>query len=290
MPTDVPSDMPSDLVPPLAGGDLIKRHKLSTRIWHWVSAGLMLVLLMSGLMIFNVHPRLYWGDYGANPDPAWLEIGAEDGRGYVRIGDKDFTTTGVLGVSDGPFGPDSAIAFPSWATIPAYYDLVTARRWHLSMAWFLGVGTLIFGLWGLLTGHVTHVLMPSRAELSPRHILSEMGQHARLRMPCGAEACRYNIFQKLTYLGVTAGLIPLIILTGLTMSPWVNAQVPFLLDLFGGRQSARSIHFIAATLLVLFVIVHLFMVIAAGPLNEMRSMITGCYRLPKERPEKKAKQ
>ena len=108
--------------------------------------------------------------------------------------------------------------------------------------------------------------------------------HATLRFPKGEAARRYNVLQKLAYLGVLLVLLPVMVLTGLTMSPAMDATWPWLLDLFGGRQSARSIHFIAAWLLVLFVVVHLVMVVLAGPLNEIRSMITGRYRLPEEEP------
>jgi thiosulfate reductase cytochrome b subunit len=103
-----------------------------------------------------------------------------------------------------------------------------------------------------------------------------------LKLPKGEAARNYNTLQKLAYLGVLGVLLPVMILAGLTMSPAMDAAWPWLLDLFGGRQSARSIHFITAFLLVLFVVVHLAMVVLAGPFNEIRSMITGRYRLPKE--------
>jgi len=275
--------MSSDPMPRLVGGDYVKRHKLSTRIWHWISAGIMGVMLMSGLLIFNAHPRLYWGIAGANYDPAWLEIGAQEEQGYLRIAGTELTTTGLLGISSGPNNSVAKRAFPSWATLPSYFDLSAARRWHLSFAWLFAVGTLLFGIWSILNGHLRNKLMPRLSELSPKNIWTECKDHVRFRFPCGEDACHYNAIQKIVYLGVTAGLIPIIILSGLTMSPWINAVIPWLLDLFGGRQSARSIHFIAAFLIVLFVVVHLLMVIVSGPINELRSMITGWYRLPKER-------
>ena len=113
-------------------------------------------------------------------------------------------------------------------------------------------------------------------------IWHDIRDHARLRFPKGLQAARYNILQKFSYLGVLFGLLPLLVLTGLTMSPAMNAAWPWLLDLFGGRQSARSLHFIAAVLTLGFILVHLVMVVLAGPVNELRSMITGRYRLPKE--------
>jgi thiosulfate reductase cytochrome b subunit len=135
----------------------------------------------------------------------------------------------------------------------------------------------------LVNGHLTRDLLPTRHELRPSHVWADIKDHARLRFPTGPAALKYNILQKASYLGVMGVLIPVMILTGLTMSPAMTAAWPWLLDVFGGRQSARSIHFIAAALLVLFIVVHLLMVLLAGPWNEVRSMITGRFRLPAER-------
>ena len=141
----------------------------------------------------------------------------------------------------------------------------------------------MYGIVGLFNRHVAKDLLPRRSELAPGHIWHDIKEHARLRFPTGEAALRYNILQKLAYLGVLFVLLPLIVLTGLTMSPGVDAAWPWLLDLFGGRQSARSIHFIAAGCIAAFILAHLLMVLLAGPYNEIRSMITGRYRLPKER-------
>lgn len=118
--------------------ELFYRHRLPTRITHWINALCVAVLLMSGLQIFNAHPRLYWGQFGAHDDAAALEIGAyedESGslRGTVRLGAIEFGTTGVLGVSGGAFGRPVVQAFPSWATIPSNRDLATGRRWHFGL-------------------------------------------------------------------------------------------------------------------------------------------------------------
>ena len=278
--------MPNDLTPDETapkGGDLVQRHRLSTRLWHWINAGTLLILLMSGLMIFNAHPRLYWGQYGANADPAWLQIGSENRGGYLRIGELRVTTTGFLGRWEDASGRTRNRAFPSWATLPSGYNLALARRWHLTFAWVFAIGIVVFGLWSLINGHFWRDLLPKRGELSPRHIWQDIKHHAMLNFPKGAAALNYNILQKASYLGVILVLIPVMILTGLTMSPSMDATWPWLLDVFGGRQSARSIHFIASTLLVVFFIVHLVMVILAGPFNEVRAMITGYFRLPKEK-------
>lgn len=273
-------EMESD--PPLAPPPprRIYRHRLPARIWHWVNAVTLLILLMSGLMIFNAHPRLYWGQYGADSDQPWLSIGATDDRGYLRIAALEVDTTGLLGRSTDADGNVQRLAFPGWATIPTSYDLASGRRWHLFFAWILSIGLTLYMLWTAFGGHLRKDLHIRRAEWSPRHIWRDIKDHARLRFPRGEAAARYNILQKLSYIGVIFVLLPLMIATGLAMSPGMNAAWPWLVDLFGGRQSARSIHFIAAWALVLFFLVHIAMVLLAGPVNEIRSMITGWFRLP----------
>ncbi|HYI83097.1 MAG TPA: cytochrome b/b6 domain-containing protein [Acetobacteraceae bacterium] len=270
--------MPEAAAPP----ERVRRHRLSTRVWHWVNALAFFVMLMSGLTIFNAHPRLYWGQYGANFDPAWLQIGAIEDRGYLRIGTLSLDTTGVLGTRTVQ-GVAQNRAFPGWATIPSYYDLALARKWHLTFAWVLALGLAGYGVLSLVNGHLRRDLLPRPGELAPRHVWREAVQHARLDFPRGEAARRYNVLQKLAYLGVLLLLIPVMIGSGLTMSPAMDASWPWLLDLFGGRQSARSIHFIAAWALVLFLAVHLAMVVLTGPVNQIRAMITGWFRLPEER-------
>jgi thiosulfate reductase cytochrome b subunit len=264
-------------VPP----DRVRRHRLSTRIWHWINALAVFVMLMSGLMIFNAHPRLYWGDYGANADRAWLEIGSTEREGYLRLGSALIETTGWLGRWTDPQGRVQRRAFPHWATIPSGYSLAAGRRWHLAFAWILAVGLIAFVATSLLNRHAQRDLAPRLAELRPRSLWHDIRDHARLRFPTGEAALRYNILQKLSYFGVIFVLLPLVILTGLTLSPGMNAAWPWLLDVFGGRQSARSIHFVCAMLLAAFILVHLVMVVLAGPINEIRSMVTGWYRVPR---------
>lgn len=271
---------------PAKGGDLVRRHRLSTRIWHWINAAVLLVMLMSGLMIFNAHPRLYWGEYGANSDPAWLAIGSNRrGEGLLRIGTMTARTTGVLGVWSDPEGEVKRRAFPWWSTLPSSYSLADARLWHLAFAWVLAPALLLYLAWSLLNGHLRRDIAMTRSELSPRHIWHEIKRHARLRFPAGAAALKYNILQKLAYAGVLLVLLPAIVLTGLAMSPGMDASIPLLTQVFGGRQTARSVHFLCAFGLVFFFVIHIAMVMLDGPFNELRSMITGMYRLPKE-PEK----
>ena len=264
----------------LKPGDVVKRHRLSTRLWHWTNALTLLVMLMSGLMIFNAHARLYWGDYGANDDKAWLVIDDAGDTGFVELAGVRVETTGVLGIWTNPEGEVKRRAFPYWVTIPSGYDLQAARRWHFTFAWILAVALTLYMLRSLWNGHVRNDLHIRKSEWSLTHIWHDIKDHARLRFPTGAAAKDYNILQKFAYISVIFVMLPLIIMTGLTMSPAMNAAWPWLLDLFGGRQSARSIHFLCAFGLVGFFFVHMAMVVLAGPVNEVRSMITGRYRLP----------
>lgn len=261
---------------------LVPRHAVITRVTHWINAVCLGFLLLSGLQIFNAWPSLYWGQYGADGDPAFLSIGAsrEHGelRGHLRIGDTALPATGVLGVSRVD-GQPAERAFPAWLTLPSFQDLAAGRRWHFFFAWGFVVNGAVYLLYSLLSGHLRRDLVPGRAELAPRHLWHEIAAHVRLRFPKGDAARRYNVLQKLSYLAVAVILLPLMVLTGLTMSPGMNAVAPFLLDLFGGRQSARALHFITAFLLVLFVLVHLAMVLLSGVRNNLRSMITGRYAI-----------
>ena len=283
MTDDQPAGGPDPVAAPdgAQGGDVVERHRLSTRIWHWVNALTLLVMLMSGLMIFNAHPRLYWGQYGANADDPWFQIGSHGDKGFVRIGSLEIPTTGLVGVWHDSAGAVQHGAFPGWITIPSRYSLADARIWHLAFAWVLALGLLFYMVRSLFNRHFQRDLTISGPEIRPSHVWQDIKDHARLRFPTGKEALRYNILQKLAYASVLFVMLPLIILTGLTMSPAMDSGWGFLLSVFGGRQSARSIHFIIAWALVGFFFVHIAMVILAGPINEVRSIITGRYRLPK---------
>jgi thiosulfate reductase cytochrome b subunit len=264
-----------------AGVERIYRHRLLIRITHWVNVVALCVMLMSGLQIFNAHPRLYWGQYGANADPALMELGAMEGPGgapvgITRVGRRDFRTTGFLGVSR-EHGQLTPRGFPAWITLPSYQDLATGRRWHFFFAWLLVLNGLVYWIHTIASRHLARDLAPRPAELTPRHLAHDIWNHIRLKHPTGEAARHYNTLQKLTYLTVIAILLPLMLLTGLTLSPGMDAGFPFLLDLFGGRQSARTLHFVSASLIVLFVAVHLLEVLLAGPWNEIRSMVTGWY-------------
>ncbi|WP_049731405.1 cytochrome b/b6 domain-containing protein [Rhizobium ecuadorense] len=266
----------------------IRRHSVVTRLTHWLNVLCLSFLLLSGLQIFNAHPELYWGNYGADGDPVVLTVGSKDegGKpsGFVHFAGLQVPTTGVFGVSNVD-GEPTARAFPSWATIPSFQDLAAGRRWHFFFAWLFVINGIFYLGFSLLSGHFRKDLAPKHHELSPGHLGREILDHARLRFPEGKEAKHYNALQKLTYLAVIVILLPMMVLTGLTMSPGVDAAFPALVDIFGGRQSARTIHFITASALIIFVIVHVAMVVLSGTWNNMRSMITGRYAIQEKGPQ-----
>ena len=266
--------------------ELVPRHGLLVRVTHWINVLCFSLLLMSGAQIFNAHPRLYWGQYGADFDHAWLSVDSlrDHGqwRGVLRVGALSLETTGVLGASKDGGGSLAPRGFPSWLTIPSYQDLADGRHWHFFFAWLFAINGAVYLVGGLVSRHFRRDLLPTKAELAPSHLLREVVDHAKLDFPKGEAARRYNVLQKLTYLVVAIVLLPGMVLTGLTMSPGLDSAFPFLLDLFGGRSSARSLHFIFASALVAFVAVHLVMVLLSGVLNNLRSMITGRYAIEVE--------
>lgn len=258
-------------------GPLIYRQTIWTRATHWVWAVCLFFLLLTGLQIFNAFPSLHIGqESGFDYDNAILSIGAvEEGgtlRGVTRLGAWEFDTTGVLGVSNG-----EARAFPAAVTIPSKTSLATGRVIHFFFAWVL-VGTLaVWLVAAALTGHLRQ-LVPSWGDL--RALPRDVADHARLRFHHGPG---YNVLQKLAYAGVLFIALPVMILTGLAMSPGMNAAWPWLPDLFGGRQTARTVHFGVMVALVGFFAVHMAMILLAGPLNELRSIVTGWYRIDAEK-------
>ncbi len=259
---------------------LYYRHRLPVRVMHWVNVVALTILLMSGLNIFDAHPALYWGKSSYTGQGPVLVIGAnmtpEAGiHGITRVFGREFDTTGVLGASKDRDGDLTNRAFPWWLTIPDNRWLAMARSWHFFFAWILVVNGLAYLAWSITSHHLTRDLAPDSGEL--RTIPQSIRDHLLFRHPTGEAAKRYNVLQKIAYLVVIFVLVPLVILMGLGMSPWANTIAPGWVDLFGGRQSARTIHFVAAWLIVAFVLIHVFEVIVAGFWNHLRSMITGFY-------------
>jgi thiosulfate reductase cytochrome b subunit len=256
------------------------RHGLFVRATHWLNAVILLFMLMSGLQIFNAHPALYFGAQSTFDHPA-LSLTASTGangelRGVTQIGSWHFDTTGLLGASN-MNGTRVARGFPAWATIPGPQWLALGRRYHFFFAWFFVANGVLFGLWALLSGHFREDLLPTSSDIA--HLPREIVDHAQLKFAHDARARNYNALQKLTYFLVIFGIGPLIVLTGLTMSPTMDSAIPFLPWIFGGRQTARTIHFICAFSFLAFFLIHIVMVVLSGTWNNLRSMITGSYAI-----------
>ena len=267
---------------PGPGNTFYDRHAWPVRLMHWTNLLALTLLLMSGLMIFNAHPSLDWGKSSYTGQPSLLSIGARDAgngklAGVTRVFGYNFETTGLLGVSAMPNGGQHSIAFPSWITVPTDYTLAGGRLWHFFFAWLLVLNGLAYLTYALLSRHLQRDLLPTGTDW--RGIGRSIRDHLLFRHPKGEQAKHYNVLQKLAYLAVIFGLLPLIVLAGWAMSPWLNSLLPGWVDLFGGRQAARTVHFIVAWLLVAFVAIHVFEVIVSGLWNHLRSMITGRYRI-----------
>jgi thiosulfate reductase cytochrome b subunit len=224
--------------------EVIYRHRLPVRIMHWINVVCLVILLGSGLQIFNAHPALYWG------------ADSRDATLIVQLA-----------------------KFPSWATIPGPQWLSMGRVWHFFFAWLFVANGAAYLLYTVFSGHLKRDLVPTKSELRgiPRSILD----HLKLKHAHGDEARRYNVLQNIAYLTIVFVVLPLIVVGGWAMSPMLDGVAPGWVDWLGGRQAARTLHFIAATLIVAFVLVHVFEVIVTGLANNIRSMITGYWRVPK---------
>ena len=266
------------------GRVLVYRHPAVVRVTHWVNLLSMVFLLLSGLQILCAHPAFYWGEVARFAHPfAEIVSGTSargDPSGALNAPGLHIDTTGLLGASKGADGTMTARAFPHWITLPGELDLGAGRRWHFFFAWLFAVNGAVYLASGLISRRLRRELVPSRDDLS--HVGEAIVDHARLRFPRGDAARRYNVLQKLTYLPVVFILLPLMVLTGLAMSPAIDARFHLLAILLGGRQSARTLHFLSASGLVAFVVVHVVMVVLAGPINELRSMITGWFVIKPE--------
>ena len=260
---------------------VLYRHTLPTRIAHWIIVLCLPILTLSGLQIFNAHPTLYLGDR-SDPDRSLFALRAVstptgEVQGITQVLGVELTTTGVLGASKDGEGRLRERGFPRWATIPSEQWLAMGRRWHFFFAWVLVVTGLAFGLHAAVSRHVTKDLLPWPRDL--HGLRDSIRDHLRFRHPSGEAAARYNVLQKIAYTGVIFGLAPFIVLTGLAMSPRFDAAAPFVVQALGGRQSARTLHFLATFGFIGFTFGHLFMVAVTGVVNNVRSMVTGWYRV-----------
>ena len=279
------TDQTADIAPSTTGEAprrlIVFRHSVWVRLTHWIWVISLTILFMSGLQIFNAHPSLNFGNTttfdtaATGPNRVILDIDNDGSTGVTTVVGHKFDTTGVLGVSQGPDGL-AARGFPGWITIPSVQDLATGRRWHFLFAWILVINALVYLAYGLISGHIAHDLVPRLREY--RTIPHDIVTHLQLKFSHGPDAPQYNILQKLAYGLILFVVLPVLVLAGLEMSPRIDAALPWLRYLFGGRQSARTIHFLMAWTLVGFVIIHVVMVVLSGPFNNMRSMITGRVR------------
>jgi thiosulfate reductase cytochrome b subunit len=256
----------------------IYRHSITARITHWLWAVAILVLVMSGLQIFNAAPYLDASD-NSNPAKRVLSIGASGTdaapRGVTTVFGHSFSTTGVLGFTDDGLGGQAPRAFPAWATLPGPQDLTDGRRWHFFFGWMLTIALAAFGVAGALQGNLRElVLRPSDLrKLWPMQLY-----YLRLRKMPPAHGT-YNPLQKAAYTLVLFVLVPLIVLSGLALSPGVDAIAAPITTVFGGRQAARLWHFTFMVILIAYFCVHMIFVFGTGAVNNLRSMVTGWYTL-----------
>jgi thiosulfate reductase cytochrome b subunit len=228
---------------PLPGGRTdTYRHPPLVRISHWLNVVAVVVLIMSGLNILAAHPHLYWGVDSSFGD-AWL----------------------------------STPTVPDWLLIPQGRNLAEARSYHFLFAWLFVINGLIYLAYGVISRRFGRRLWPTREDV--RSLPASVVEHARFHFPTDDHARAYNVIQKFAYLAMILIVLPMMLITGLSMSPGFNSIGGILLDLMGGRQSARTLHFISGGLIVGFIFIHVGLVIWTGFANNMRAMITGWFTI-----------
>lgn len=264
---------------PRESGRVVHRHSFVTRTTHWLTAIAMLVLVMSGLQIFNAAPYLDASDK-SDPGRRLLAIGqaGPDGTiGTTQLFGRQFVTTHVLGYTDNGQDGESGRAFPGWSTLPAYQDLAGGRRWHFFFGWALLFAGLAYAVSSIVRKDLNLIILrPSDVpKLLPMQLF-----YLRLR-PEPPDHGKYNPLQKAGYTAVLFLLVPFAILTGLALSPGIDAIANPITTLLGGRQFARTWHFVSMMLIIVFTFGHVALVASTGVANNMRSMILGTYRLGK---------
>jgi len=223
------------------------RHSAVVRVTHWLTTVAVLALLLTGIEILISHPRFYWGETGSVLTPALFQLPIPSSRSSVPTG-----YSYVMPDQNG------------WS-----------RYLHFQSAWVLVLTALFYAVFGFLSGHFWRNLLPARSDISLKSLSAVIARDLRLRPAAQEDASSYNGLQRLTYLLVVFVLFPIVIWTGLAMSPAVASAIPFAVSIWGGQQSARTIHFFVSILLVIFLLVHLLMVCLAGFRNRVGAMITG---------------
>ena len=226
------------------------------RVTHWITTLCFFALLVSGIEIVISHPRFYWGEAGNVLTPSLFDLPIPSSRSTVPTG-------------YGFVLPDQN----GWS-----------RSLHFEAAWAAVLTGLLYAVFGLLTGHFRRHLLPAGSDLTWEALSRVIGNHLRFKRPGEAEPWSYNVLQRLTYLFVIFVLFPLVIWTGLAMSPAIASAFPATVTVFGGQQSARTIHFFVSVFLLLFLLIHIAMVCLAGFRSRMRAMITGHASAHKEHP------
>ena len=259
-------------------GRVVYRHSVAARTAHWLWFVAILVLVTSGLQIFNAAPYLDASDK-SDPTHRVLAFSADQTShgpvGTTTIFGHSFTTTGWLGYTDDGMGAEDARAFPGWITLPNYQALADGRRWHLFFAWALIIALIAYYVSAAVRGDFKELVV-RRSDL-PKLLPMQL-YYLKLRRDPPPHG-KYNPLQKATYTLVLFVLIPLMVLTGLALSPGMDAIAQPLTAIFGGRQFARLWHFTIMVLLIGYFGVHMFFVVTTRPIENIKSMITGRYRL-----------
>lgn len=238
-------------------------HARWVRISHGIVTVSVLTLAVTGVLILMVHPRLYWGEVGNDLTPALLELPIS--RNHQHGGWENRT----------PLFMDDAGPVSASRTFDIFNQNGWGRSLHFLAAWSLVVPGVIYLLIGIGGGHFRSHIWPKARELAPHLVVRDLVNHLRLRIPAATGGPQYGLLQKCSYSLVVFIAAPLIVVTGLTMSPAVTAAFPFLLSVFGGYQSARTVHFFSFVALLMFVMVHVVMVVASGFKHQIRAMTVG---------------
>jgi thiosulfate reductase cytochrome b subunit len=238
------------------------RHTLWVRITHATITVSFLTLAYTGYVILMAHPRLYWGETGNDLTPALIELPIS--KNYKHGGWENRA----------PFFAEAGSVSAS-RTFEIFNENGWGRSLHFLAAWWLVIPGAVYLLSGMFTGHFRRHVVPRTTELSPRLLWRELVDHVRFQIRAATGGPQYGVVQKCAYVAVVFLALPLAAITGLAMSPTITAAYPFLAEIFGGSQSARTIHFFLALALVLFLVVHVLMVIKSGFKRQMRAMTIG---------------
>ena len=241
----------------------VSRHSRWVRVSHWIVTVSFLTLAFTGFEILMVHPRLYWGEVGNDLTPALIELPISRNH---RHGGWDKSV---------PFFQNQSSPVSAGRTYAIFNQNGWGRSLHFLAAWFLVLTGAIYLLAGVFSGHFRRHIVPRPAELTPGGFWRDVKDHLSLHIRSATGGPDYGLLQKCAYFAVIFLALPLSVVTGLAMSPAINAAYPFLSGMFGGFQSARTIHFVASVTLVLFLLAHIAMIVKSGFKRQIRAMTIG---------------